>query len=245
MTGGTQWKWISGDPCPACDISFCPLHRPGSRLIERPFDPELDQIDTRGLRLIPMGRILDECWVLDRHSNLTRRTESGQIVHNAKYYGAQGPGNTEAERRLGRAMGHWLNSLNHPTISQYYRQRSLSRFGVVVPIPSPRQRHPGTGDLSELPSILAEEIALATSAPFVIHGLSVRPAVPQMKNCPVADRPKTLRGAFSTTLDFTDVRVLLVDDVVQTGTTMTEAARVLKAAGASEVTGYAATVDHR
>ncbi len=245
MTGRAQWKWNSGDACPACDISFCPAHRPGSNLDERPFDPKLDQIDTRGLRLVPMGRILDECWVLDQHSNRTRRTEAGQIVHDAKFYGAGSRGDTQGVRRLGRTMGHWLNSLGHPTHSPYFADRSLHRFDVVVPIPSPRQRRPNVDGLSELPSILAEEIAYATAAPFVIHGLTVRPGLPQMKQCPLADRSALLAGAFSTTLDFTGIRVLLVDDVVQTGSTMTEAARVLKAAGATEVTGYAATAEHR
>ncbi len=245
MTGVAQWKWMSGGPCPACDISFCALHRPGSKLVERPFDPELDQIGTRGLRLVPMGRILDECWVLDRHSNRTKRTAAGQIVHDAKFHGATSRADTDAARRLGRTMGHWLNSLGHPTHAGYFADRSLSRFDVVVPIPSPRQRRPATNDLSELPSILAEEIAFATSAPFVVHGLSVRSGVPQMKQCAIADRPGHLVGAFSTVLDFTGIRVLLVDDVVQTGSTMTEAARVLKAAGASEVTGFAATSEHQ
>ncbi len=236
---------MSGDPCPACDISFCPRHRPGTRLVDRPFDPALDQIGTQGLRLIPMGRILDECWVLDRHSNRTRRTDAGQIVHDAKFQGAGSVGDTQAARKLGRTMGHWLNSLSHPTHSPYFANRSLARFDVVVPITSPRQRRPAATGLSELPSILAEEIAFATSAPFVVHALSVRPGLSQMKHCPIGDRPHQLAGAFSTGLDFNGIRVLLIDDVVQTGSTMTEAARVLKAAGASEVTGYAATAEHR
>ena len=56
-----------------------------------------------------------------------------------------------------------------------------------------------------------------------------------------AERMENLHGAFRLrkNMDVRELRVLLIDDVLTTGSTLTECARVLKRAGASSV--HAAT----
>ncbi|MGB4063582.1 MAG: phosphoribosyltransferase family protein [Azonexus sp.] len=53
---------------------------------------------------------------------------------------------------------------------------------------------------------------------------------------PHKERHKNVRGAFECRADFTGKRLLLIDDVMTTGATANECARVLKLHGAAEVT---------
>jgi ComF family protein len=64
----------------------------------------------------------------------------------------------------------------------------------------------------------------------------LRNTAPQTE-VPVAQRFRNVRGAFALARGYAieGARVLLVDDVVTTGATCSEAARALKAAGAAEV----------
>lgn len=61
-----------------------------------------------------------------------------------------------------------------------------------------------------------------------------RPTVPQTELDP-RDRRRNVRGAFACDLDLSGRRVAVVDDVMTTGATLDEMARVLKAAGAAGV----------
>ena len=54
----------------------------------------------------------------------------------------------------------------------------------------------------------------------------------------LAQRVRNVRRAFVCDADLTDARVAIVDDVMTTGATLNELARVLKRAGAPRVTGW-------
>jgi predicted amidophosphoribosyltransferase len=52
---------------------------------------------------------------------------------------------------------------------------------------------------------------------------------------PWKDRARNVRGAFAVQRDVRGARIALVDDVMTTGATLTEAARVLARSGAADV----------
>jgi predicted amidophosphoribosyltransferase len=62
-----------------------------------------------------------------------------------------------------------------------------------------------------------------------------RDTAPQME-LPFDARRRNIRGAFTVTGDVCGKHVAVVDDVMTTGHTLAEVARVLKAAGAARVT---------
>ncbi len=87
------------------------------------------------------------------------------------------------------------------------------------------------------PEILAKCLATALQIP-VCGGLLVqRRKTPPQVGLTAGRRFRNVRGAFRATVgyDLGAARVLLVDDVLTTGATCSEAAKVLLAAGASSV----------
>ena len=114
---------------------------------------------------------------------------------------------------------------------------ALKRFDLVVPVPSST---PARG--YSPPALLAEPIARALGVPLETRALQkTRPAHTQ-KGLSAAGRLRNLRGAFRVT-DPALVdgrRVLLVDDVITTGATVSSCAGALAAAGALEVFAAAA-----
>ena len=67
------------------------------------------------------------------------------------------------------------------------------------------------------------------------HLLRTRATRPQA-DLPHKERQKNVRGAFECRCDYSDQRILLVDDVMTTGATLNECARILKMHGARTVT---------
>jgi predicted amidophosphoribosyltransferase len=61
---------------------------------------------------------------------------------------------------------------------------------------------------------------------------------PPQAALPWKERAKNVRRAFVCDADLRGARVAVVDDVMTTGATMNELARVLRKAGAVEVTGW-------
>lgn len=110
---------------------------------------------------------------------------------------------------------------------------------VLVPVPLHRGRLGRRGYNQALE--LAKPLAASWRLPLAAAALSrVRDTAPQSE-LTAAQRRRNLRGAF--VADASTVRgrrVLLVDDVITTGSTVREAARTLLAAGAAEVRVLAA-----
>jgi ComF family protein len=107
---------------------------------------------------------------------------------------------------------------------------------VVIPMPLHRTR------LAERGFNPAVEIARALTrrtggllAPASAR--RVRRTAPQTA-LPLEERAANVRGAFACAADVRGRRVAVVDDVMTTGTTLDELARVLKAAGASTVENW-------
>jgi ComF family protein len=111
---------------------------------------------------------------------------------------------------------------------------------LIIPVPLHRKRLRERGFNQSV--LLAGVLAKSWHLPMSRNNLRrIRWTEPQI-SLSVADRTKNVRGAFAVK-DPTQIkgkRILLVDDVYTTGSTVTECAKVLKNAGAKEV--YVATV---
>ena len=126
----------------------------------------------------------------------------------------------------------------------------------------------GEGVLSDLPSpLLAVPVPLAPQrarergfnqaeeifAPWLAsHGIALRPLLVRTREtAPLyahtrTERQRELRGAFAVAegADVTARDVLLVDDIMTSGATLTECARILKRAGASRVYAFVLASEH-
>jgi competence protein ComFC len=145
------------------------------------------------------------------------------LVHQFKY---------AKQRHLRYPVAAWLRET---TDDPRLRGRS---FDVIVPVPlhPARERERGFNQATLLAELLAASI-----------GVPLRPLLERTRYTTTqtaydrAERMENLHGAFRLRKkqDVRDLRVLLIDDVLTTGSTLSECARVLKAAGAVSV--HAAT----
>lgn len=146
-----------------------------------------------------------------------------KLVHDFKY------GN---QRYLRYPLAAWLTeTLTDPRL----RDR---QFDLIIPVPlhPARERERGFNQAALLAELLAESMNVAA-----------RPVLERIRYTTTqtaydrAERMENLAGAFRLrkNRDVRDLRVLLIDDVLTTGSTLSECARVLRRAGAASV--HAAT----
>jgi ComF family protein len=106
---------------------------------------------------------------------------------------------------------------------------------IVVPVPMHWRRRMSRGANSPdlLAAAVAHRLGLQAANGALIRARLTRP----QNELPHEDRAENIRGAFRicSTWDFSDARVLLIDDVMTTGATANETARILRRGGASEV----------
>jgi len=146
-----------------------------------------------------------------------------KVLHQFKY---------GKQRHLRLPVAGWLReSLSDPRLRGRH-------FDVVVPVPlhPARERERGFNQAA----LIAELLAASTTVP-------VRPVLERIRYTTTqtaydrAERMENLHGAFRLrkNRDVRGLHVLLIDDVLTTGSTLSECARVLRAAGAISV--HAAT----
>ena len=109
---------------------------------------------------------------------------------------------------------------------------------MLVPVPLHRRRERERGyNQAEL---LARQVSVRTGIPLRRGVLQrVNDAPPQVSMSGHEERRRNIEGAFRGTEDLSGQKIMLVDDVVTTGSTMAACAAALKAAGASSVWGLA------
>ena len=109
---------------------------------------------------------------------------------------------------------------------------------VIVAVPLHRRRLRTRGyNQSEL---LARDLSKITGLPWGKGTLArVKDAPPQVEAATRAQRRANVEGSYEVTGDVDGRRVLLIDDVVTTGATMSSCAAALKQAGAASVWGLA------
>lgn len=137
-----------------------------------------------------------------------------RLIHNLKY-GHQ------------LAIAGWLGE-------KLARQLTNTQIDLILPLPlhPARLRERGFNQSAEL----AKGIGNHLNLPVDRDNLLRLRATPPQAELPLKERHKNVRGAFECRVDLTGRRLLLVDDVMTSGATVNECARILKLHGASEIT---------
>jgi len=142
----------------------------------------------------------------------------------------------EAILRMKRVHAEGLSE-NMGRLYALYRATDLAKFQpeLAVPVPMHWTRRMARGTNSA--TVLAKQLARTMLLPLNPHLLvRCRKTLPQA-DLPPGRRFENVRGAFRVKAgyDIEGKRVVLVDDVLTTGATCGEAAKVLKQAGAKKV----------
>jgi ComF family protein len=161
-----------------------------------------------------------------------RRLAFAGVIRLGAYEGALRSAVLAIKRERGRPLAIALGDLMVNTMLARF---SALNVDAVVPVPMHWSRHLLRGVNS--PQVIAQRIARKLNVP-VVGGLLVRRrrTAPQAELSP-SQRLANVRGAFRVRAhpDLRDSRLLLVDDIMTTGATAGEAARVLRRAGAAFV----------
>lgn len=172
----------------------------------------------------PAGSLCRECvthppMLVQMRAPLRYQEPTSDVIHRFKYEGYF----ALAEPLAGLMVEGWPRWAHAPDLIQ------------PVPLHSSRRRRRGYNQ-SEL---LARPLGLAMGIPVDATSLRrTRPTVPQVGLGP-DERRDNVRGAFQVDPTAVDGRhILLVDDVLTTGATMSAAAEALLAAGALSVAAY-------
>jgi ComF family protein len=112
----------------------------------------------------------------------------------------------------------------------------VERADVVIPMPlhPSRLTERGFNQAAEI----ARHLTKRLGTELALQGACrIRRTLPQM-DLPLDERKRNVRGAFACALDLTGARVAVVDDVMTTGATLGELAKMLKRAGAARVENW-------
>lgn len=158
-------------------------------------------------------------------SGSVRRTDLGQLIHEAKPYGAPA---TAAHRKAGTELARRLREF----VDAMPLFKTVDGF-VAVPSSDPKP-------LFSLPRGFAANLAKHTGKADLSGALTKPKATEQTKNLVRADKIKALLG--SVTVDRRKVAgrtLVVVDDLYQSGVTLNYIAEELRAAGARTIFGLA------
>ena len=118
-------------------------------------------------------------------------------------------------------------------MAEHYAQQD-ARPEVIIPVPlhTGRLRERGFNQALEL----ARPVAARLRIPINIHACARTRGTAAQSDLPAAQRTKNVKGAFELREPLKEVhRVAIIDDVMTTGATVDELARVLIAAGVENV----------
>jgi ComF family protein len=105
---------------------------------------------------------------------------------------------------------------------------------VALPLSVERQRERGYNQAAEI----ARAVAARTGIPLFSAGVRRIRAAPPQAMLPWAARERNVRGAFACDADLTGLRIAVIDDVMTTGASLSELARILRGAGAAGVENW-------
>lgn len=116
------------------------------------------------------------------------------------------------------------------------RAHSLPDVIIPVPLSEERLRERGFNQSQEIARLLAR----CLRRPMDADSCSRVRHAPAQSTLAFNERAQNVRGAFVCLTDFSQQRVAIVDDVLTTGATLGELARVLRKCGASEIVAWVA-----
>ncbi len=199
--------------CPACEAGICYIHSPFCPRCGTPF-PTAEGPD----------HLCGDCLTTERPYALARSVGlyEGTLlsaIHLFKYRGKPGVG-----QALGKIMADFAGSA-----------WDMQTFSQIVPVPLHRKRlrERGFNQAVILARVIAKRFALPLDFTTLRRTLSTVPQVGLRRQ----ERSTNVHGAFEAISPerVAGRRVLLVDDVYTTGSTLTECASVLMKAGAEAV----------
>lgn len=141
-----------------------------------------------------------------------------RLLHQFKYHQQLAIGHLLAN--------HLMNQLG--SIAETERPHSM----VAMPMHPNRVKERGFNHALEL----AKEVHKHWHIPLDIQGCTRLIDTPTQAGMDMKTRVSSLRGAFSTSLNWYGKHVIVVDDVMTTGASMHAVAKVLKKAGATRIT---------
>jgi len=165
----------------------------------------------------PLKGIWQVGFALDFHSAFRgadwNRSVIGDLVYRLKY---------EEDRSV-------LPSLVEHTLALFAAQPQMTEFEVIVPVPpsTPRPFQP----LDAYCQALAQAVGKAVKNCLV----KTRPTRPQKEMSTLAQKRANVAGAFTVQGEVTGERILLVDDLYDSGATLEEITRLLLRHGARQV----------
>lgn len=112
------------------------------------------------------------------------------------------------------------------------------KYDIISWIPLSRRRLRKRG--YDQARLLAEEVCTRLSTSPVRTLSKCRDSAPQSRQVDAAHRKANILGAYESAADVSGKRIILIDDVLTTGSTASECARILKTSGADKV--YVLTV---
>jgi len=157
-------------------------------------------------------------WALDFHSrydgDVASRSAIGELVFRYKY---------GDEHQLARDLAErWAELLAS--------QPELPKFDAVIPVPPSTRR-----DFDPV-SNLAQALAVHLKVPVLVNVLiKTRVTQPQKEMKSLAQKQANVAGAFALKSSIRGQRVILLDDLYDSGATLEEAARVLARGGAAGI----------
>lgn len=167
---------------------------------------------------------LDQCYTLD--TNYTEghqeRTKIGELEYQAKY----NVNSKDKRRKCSDALAKKLaeTCIEHVILNQV-------DYIVAIPAnPSKAEEH--------LPDILVKKMMQMIEGPEILIVRKTR-NTESFKNLSFENKKNQLHNVFACDSDLPDKKVLIIDDLYQSGLTMWSLAKTLKECGAKEVYGLA------
>lgn len=181
-----------------------------------------------GIIRIPLRQPhLPHAWAIDRHWLHPGRTATGELVYRAKPYGEKGS-DPAAVTELVQVMSEAMR----------FDVTGFKTADALLAVP-PGPGKPGL----DLPTVLAAGLARTWKLRDAVGLVRKVKDTREMKLLSSAEKAGEIEGAFSVDASPGDVpsRVILIDDLIFSGRTLLEVAKVLRGAGVQNVMALAAT----